>query len=136
MDGNKIASAMERTYMDAMHEFENTFDDDYVNDCVLDAIAEFKNLWVAKVVALAAAAPAPVAPSPPPKKVRKSKTKVDVASAPKAKRAPSEYNLFVQRKKDELIAAGFKGKDLMKEAARMWNEHKAAAAKSATTADA
>lgn len=43
---------------------------------------------------------------------------------PKAKRAPSEYNLFVQSKKAELIAAGFKGKELIKEAARLWNEHK------------
>ena len=47
----------------------------------------------------------------------------DDDGAPKAKRAPSAYNLFVQSKKDELIAAGFKGKDLIREAARLWQEH-------------
>lgn len=41
---------------------------------------------------------------------------------PKRTRAPSAYNLFVQSKKDELIAAGFKGKDLIREAAKLWKE--------------
>jgi hypothetical protein len=41
--------------------------------------------------------------------------------APKAKRPPSPYNLFVSEKRAELVAAGFKGKDLIREAAKLWN---------------
>lgn len=55
------------------------------------------------------------------KKVRKSKKSDDEESA---KREPSAYNLFVASKKEELIAAGFKGRDMIREAARMWNAQK------------
>lgn len=54
---------------------------------------------------------------------KKKSAAADDDAPPKAKRAPSEYNLFVQSKKDELIAAGFKGKDLIREAARLWKDH-------------
>lgn len=53
------------------------------------------------------------------KKGRKNKKD---AGEPKAKRPPSEYNLFVQSKRQELTDAGFKGKDLIREAAKLWNE--------------
>lgn len=59
------------------------------------------------------------------RKTNKKKADDDVAAEPKAKRAPSAYNLFVQSKKTELVAAGFKGQNLIKEAARLWKERQA-----------
>jgi hypothetical protein len=64
------------------------------------------------------------------KKGKKKATKKEGAEdAPKKKREPSAYNLFVKDKWDELTAAGFKGKDLIREAARLWKEEQNAAAK-------
>lgn len=53
--------------------------------------------------------------------------------ANKPKRPPSAYNKFVSEKWDELTAAGFKGQDLIREAARLWNDAKAAAAAAPST---
>lgn len=50
---------------------------------------------------------------------------LDAEGNPK-KREPSPYNLFVAAQRDDIVAAGFKGKDLIKEAARRWKEHNAA----------
>jgi hypothetical protein len=49
----------------------------------------------------------------------------DSDAPPKKKRQPSAYNMFVSEKWDELTAAGFSGKERIREAARMWNKIKA-----------
>jgi hypothetical protein len=41
---------------------------------------------------------------------------------PKRTRPPSAYNLFVKENREKLTAAGFKGKDMIREAAKLWNE--------------
>lgn len=53
-------------------------------------------------------------------KAPKAKKVPKEGDAPKKKRNPSPYNLFVSEKKAEIIAAGFKGQDMIREAARMW----------------
>jgi hypothetical protein len=40
----------------------------------------------------------------------------------RAPRPPSQYNIFVQSKKTELMAAGFTGRSYIREAARLWKE--------------
>lgn len=61
------------------------------------------------------------------KKKKKTAT-TPAAGEPKPKRPPSEYNLFVQAKTDELKAAGFKGHDIFREAAKLWKQRPAEAA--------
>lgn len=56
------------------------------------------------------------------KKTKKSKkSSEDGETAPKKKREPSPYNLFVSEKKAEILAKGFTGQEMIREAARMWN---------------
>lgn len=59
---------------------------------------------------------------------------IKTTATEKKKRAPSAYNLFVQSKKEQIIAAGFKGKDMIKEAARLWKEEHNTANGDASTA--
>lgn len=56
------------------------------------------------------------------KRGKKSDNESGDEAKPKTKRPPSAYNLFVSEKRAELVAAGFKGKDLIREAAKLWND--------------
>ena len=58
-------------------------------------------------------------------KAAKSKSKSKKGGEPKAKRAPSAYNLYIRDKMAELKAAGNSG-NLMKMAIEAWNEEKGA----------
>jgi hypothetical protein len=62
------------------------------------------------------------------KGAKKAGKKADKKGAePKAKRPPSEYNMYISRKMAELKAAGYTG-NLMKGAIEAWNAEKATAA--------
>lgn len=127
MASNTVTAKMEETFASAMTQLSNNWEEEYLNDDVMEIINDFKQIWI---TATAEAMPAPVVETPasPVHKSKKKKTTTTteaVAEPPKAKRAPSKYNLFVQDMKADIVSRGFKGKELMKEAARLWNEHKA-----------
>lgn len=93
-------------------------------------VAKFRERWdfeeddekfVAEFRASLGSLPA-VAKAKKGKKKAKSDSDSDESAAPKAKRPPSAYNMFVSEKRAELVAAGHKGKDLIREAAKLWNE--------------
>lgn len=69
------------------------------------------------------------------KKTKKAKKTHNEDGTERKKRAPSAYNMFVSEKRAELMAAGFKGKDIIREAARMWVEQKGSAPSSPPATD-